>query len=136
MHKLITLDTPHLGTPVAADALSANNSCVQEMLSFKNRFVINTAVVNNASVNGAVGDLQLGSGAITNLQNLPTAMIGGQMTTSQLNGAGQAAAGYIIAHICGSLAASDPLAKSLTPAGWLQEMRETPAAASGFGLRH
>jgi hypothetical protein len=122
VHKLITLDTPHLGTPVAVDALSAANGCVQVLLANKSKFIIGTAVVNNASVNGAVGDLQQGSQAITNLKNLPTAMIGGQMTTSQLAGAGQSSAGPIITFICGSIA-NDPLANALNPKGWSNEMK-------------
>ena len=121
VHKLITLDTPHLGTPVAADALSANNNCVQVLMANKSKFIIGTAVVNNASVNGAVGDLQQGSNAITNLQSLPTAMIAGRMTTSQLGGAGQNLTGAIIRFFCGTIA-NDPLANALNPLDWLGEM--------------
>jgi hypothetical protein len=122
VHKLITLDTPHTGTPVAADALLPANSCVQQMLAIESKFVIKTAVVNNASVNGAVADLQVGSKAITNLQNLPTAMIGGQMTPSQLGGAGQNAIGATIRVFCGT-AANDPLANALNPIDWFQELQ-------------
>lgn len=122
VHKLITLDTPHTGTPVAADALSADNNCVQQLMAIKSKFIISTAVVNNASVSGAVADLQVGSGAVTNLQNLPTAMIGGRMTTSQLGGAGQNLAGKTIVAFCGTIA-NDPLANVLNPLDWLGEMQ-------------
>ena len=90
-------------------------------MAHKSKFIISTAVVNNASVNGAVGDLQQSSNAISNLQNLPTAMIGGRMTTSQLAGAGQSRGGAIIRFICGTIA-NDPLANVLNPLDWLGEM--------------
>jgi hypothetical protein len=121
VHKLITIDTPHQGTPLANSALASNNGCVQVLLADIGHYVINTAVVNNASVSGAVGDLQQNSAALGNLQNLPTAMIGGKMTTTQLGGAGQSLAGEIIAKLCGNLL-NNPLAVSLNPTGWLGVM--------------
>ena len=33
INKLITIATPHLGTPVAADLLASNNACVRNVLA-------------------------------------------------------------------------------------------------------
>jgi len=95
VHKLITIDTPHQGTPLASALHNPNesNSCVQQMLSRVGRYAFVTVTQSTGIfTNGATGDLQTNSMAILAIHGgspiIPTAMIGGQMTSPQLAGAG------------------------------------------------
>src|SRR5271166_6050130 len=60
VHKLITIATPHLGSPLATDLLSSSNSCVRNQFSAIGQLVA-ASVTTNAPitmVNGGVGDLR------------------------------------------------------------------------------
>jgi pimeloyl-ACP methyl ester carboxylesterase len=134
IHKLITIDTPHLGTPLASSLLNSANSCTREFLAnnaYNFSFVYvkqngNTnstcGTVTNAAC-GAVGDLIPSSPALNAINNvsqsqphyLPTAFVAGIYTNfASLNcqfcvvGALRAAAGC----------PNDPLTQSLTSDGW------------------
>ncbi len=57
--KLITIGTPHLGTPLATDLLQDANTCVRERLAKSgNASFITVTTGAGLPVNGAVGDLQ------------------------------------------------------------------------------
>lgn len=133
IHKLITIGTPHGGTPVAVALLpyegSDPNSCVRKALNIANTS-LQSATVNGTSVDGAVGDLQFGvSGSIP----FPTAYIAG--STLPANLALLDSYTYIVTllgtipvpstsaaiySLCGQKY-NDPLALLLTPTTWNQE---------------
>src|SRR5581483_6203451 len=59
VHKLITIGTPHLGTPIATQLLRPENSCVTQVLAKDGSISISTATLSsNETVDGGVGDLQ------------------------------------------------------------------------------
>ena len=125
VHKLITIGTPHLGSPLASQLLQANNSCTRDLMarSPAGNVAIVTATVDGVpAVGGGIGDLQPGSAALgfanTNGHNVPTALLAGQATSA--NFAGLTSTGCLgaryIRHHCGT----DPLAQNLTSTGWSQ----------------
>jgi triacylglycerol esterase/lipase EstA (alpha/beta hydrolase family) len=123
VHKLISIDTPHLGSPLASSLLDPRNTCAAQVLAMAGKYAFNSANINgNVNVNGAVGDLQPTSAAIASMQSgaalIPTAMIGGQMTSTQTNGAGSAWEARVLVALCGNSYNNDPLAAELNPAGW------------------
>jgi len=85
IHKMITIDTPHLGTPLASRMLSSSEvgGCVERLLARKGAFVINSVGIGGfALVDGAVNNLATGSQALANIANqgprpLPTGLIAG-----------------------------------------------------------
>ena len=100
VHKLITIGTPHLGSPLAADLLADTNSCVRSVLAVVDNYALTSVTVNGWPVNGAVGDLQ-GDGvnplslsqALSYVQGgnqggspVPTAMLAGTINRGNLDG--------------------------------------------------
>ena len=57
VHKLITIGTPHLGTPLATQLLQSNTYCVRDILAAGGLVSLQTATFT-VPVNGAVGDMQ------------------------------------------------------------------------------
>src|ERR1019366_3008543 len=93
VHKLITIDTPHLGTPIANQFLSTgaplgDNSCMRQYQASKGKLAASSATLTGlGTVNGALGDM-IGDGfgnglspEVLSLQNgaatIPTAFIAG-----------------------------------------------------------
>jgi len=128
IHKVITIDTPHLGSPLAIDLLQDGNTCVRNLLAAAGNIAFASVTLSGQNVNGAVGDLQ-GDGqggslstALSNLQKagvhpLPTALISGVVNSTNLNSLTTSGATNVILQVCGNLG-SDPLARALTPSGW------------------
>lgn len=62
IHKVITVDTPHLGSQLAIQILATaeNSGCVQKLFASKGNFALNQAALplENSTVNGAVLDLK------------------------------------------------------------------------------
>lgn len=120
IHKLITIDTPHLGSPIAsALSTSETGGCVENLLALDGKFVFNTVQLDGSSVltNGAILDLAtssqaLGAIAIQNPHPLPTALIAGIYT----NFTGLSPDSSFIGKVCSHL--GDPLAEDLTPTAW------------------
>ena len=86
IHKLITVDTPHLGTPLASILLSPSEEggCAENALAANaNSFVLNSVQFSDYSIwPGAVGDLAPNSFALSQIANqtprlIPTALIAG-----------------------------------------------------------
>src|SRR5580692_8792456 len=95
VHKLITIDTTHLGTPVATQLLSSQESCLERFLTVNGHSVLASATTSNAgNVSGAMADLSgqgttasstvdptlsaaLAKIAQPSAQPLPTALIAG-----------------------------------------------------------
>jgi len=129
LHKLITIGTPHLGTPLATKLVQATNSCVRNLLALAGNIAFTEVAFSSATYSGGVGDLQ-GDGfggalslALQGVQSAtvhaaPTASIAGTMTTANLAGLncplGMECAAEVIRDYC----SPDPLATALTPTGW------------------
>ncbi|HEV3481490.1 MAG TPA: hypothetical protein VGR97_04095 [Candidatus Acidoferrales bacterium] len=121
IHKLITIDTPHLGSPLAAQLVTSQEHCLDYwILANLHKFVFSSVALPGGSlVSGAVGDLSPSSLAVSSISSqgphpLPTALIAGVYTnfqslqTSFVSNAIFLACGY-----------SDPLAQAIiSPAGW------------------
>ena len=126
INKLITIATPHLGTPVAALLLASNNACVRNVLAGDQDYALATITFSGQMANGAVGDLE-GNGfggslsmALTNLnqiqtQPFKTAYIAGIATSVNLNGLSCI---FCTAEVVRALCSSNPLAKDLTATKW------------------
>jgi triacylglycerol esterase/lipase EstA (alpha/beta hydrolase family) len=124
INKLITVATPHLGTPVAADLLASNNACVRNVLASDQDYALASITFSGQTANGAVGDLE-GNGfgsslspALTNLkstQPFKTAYIAGNATSVNLNGLSCI---FCTAEVVRALCSSNPLAKDLTASKW------------------
>lgn len=123
IHKLITIDTPHLGSPIAtALSTSETGGCVENLLAAAGRFVFNTVQIGGSTTltNGAILDLAtssqaLGSIAIQSPHPLPTALIAGVYTNFISLSPNQS----VIGILCGDIA-RDALANDLTPSAWPQ----------------
>ena len=126
INKLITIATPHLGTPVAALLLASNNACVRNVLAGDQDYALASITFSGQTANGAVGDLE-GNGfggslsmALTNLnqiqtQPFKTAYIAGIATSTNLNGLSCI---FCTAEVVRALCSSNPLAKDLTATKW------------------
>jgi hypothetical protein len=118
IHKMITIDTPHLGSPVATRLLLASpqedNWCLRDPLAVLGDYAFRSVTLAGAGVvSGAMGDLSLGSQALRNIaapgqRGLFTAMIAGEYSDF----------GSLASSWGPSLCPSSPLAQALTPSGW------------------
>jgi pimeloyl-ACP methyl ester carboxylesterase len=126
VHKLITIGTPHWGSPLAPHLLDNNNECVRGILATSGSPSFTSVTFKNGTTtSGGVADLE-GDGfgndlspALQALQNpishpLPTAMIQGLESQSQLDGLDTSAVAESIRILC----FTDYLAKHLTSTGW------------------
>lgn len=85
IHKLITIDTPHLGSQLADVLLDPANSCSSSFLAIAGMPSLQSATLRNGqTISGAVGDLSPTSNAIarigqvqSNQHPIPTAFIAG-----------------------------------------------------------
>jgi pimeloyl-ACP methyl ester carboxylesterase len=92
IHKVITIDTPHLGSPLATQLLQpGGNRCVAAALATVGNYAFNQVAISQGtpSVNGAVGDLAVGSPALGTIASslghpFAIALIAGTMTSSNL----------------------------------------------------
>lgn len=73
VHKLITIDTPHLGSPVAIDILPALNGgdpnrCVRTLFQFGGLIALQSIETPaGVSIDGALGDLRGGTGNVNDM---------------------------------------------------------------------
>lgn len=127
VHKLVEINTPNEGSPLASalHSSSQNNSCVRTLLALAGRYSFLTAQIGaSVTFNGGTGDLRAAtattqaSAAITSIHTgssiIPMAMIGSNMTASQLAGVGTTLSGRYIKLFC----SSTPLAQQLTAGAW------------------
>jgi pimeloyl-ACP methyl ester carboxylesterase len=124
INKLITVATPHLGTPVAADMLGNNNTCVRNTLAGYGDIALQSVTFQGQTAHGAVFDLEgdgFGGGLSNALKNLkavqpfPTAYIAGIETSSNLNGLSCI---FCNAEALRLLCSGNPLATDLTAKNW------------------
>jgi hypothetical protein len=133
VHKLITIGTPHLGTPLAKHLLSDQNPCIRELLAHKGKFAINSAVTSNGDlIGGAMGELEgngtglfvspaieaLKQSGSSQVLQIPTAAIAGSMTTNQLAGLDTCVKCLSRLISQGGVCDFDALATHLTSADW------------------
>jgi hypothetical protein len=147
VHKMITIATPHWGSPLAPHLLDSNNSCVRGVLALSGSPSFSSVTFTNGmTVSGGVGDLQ-GDGfggslspALQALQTpiphaLPTALIQGLESQSQLDGVDTSSAAKTIRLLC----FGEYLATHLTSTGWPQVFSQdsdsiVPALSEVAGL--
>jgi len=124
INKLITIATPHLGTPVAADLLASGNTCARNVLASDGDIALQSVTFSGQTVDGAVYDLEgngFGAGLSTALSNLkptqpfPTAYIAGIATSTNLNGLSCI---FCNAEALRLLCSGNPLAGDLTAKKW------------------
>jgi probable HAF family extracellular repeat protein len=125
IHKLITIDTPHLGSPLATMLLSSqeNGGCLQGFLALFGDFAFNTVTFSNGQArSGGVGDLvdsppsfALQLIANQNFHPVPAALIVGVYTNFSSLDTSRSA--RFVRSFCGALGA-DPLAKKLNSTDW------------------
>jgi len=124
INKLITVATPHLGTPVAADMLTNNNTCVRNTLAGYGDIALQSVTFSGQTAHGAVFDLEgdgFGGGLSMALKNLKpvqpfvTAYIAGIATSGNLNGLNCL---FCNAEALRILCSGDPLATDLTSTNW------------------
>jgi hypothetical protein len=126
VHKVITIGTPHWGSPLAPLLLDNNNECVRGVLTTSGSPSFTSVTFKNGTTTtGGVFDLQ-GDGfggslsaALQALQNpiphpLPTALIQGLESQTQLDGLNSSPVAASIRLLC----AGDYLAAHLTSTGW------------------
>jgi pimeloyl-ACP methyl ester carboxylesterase len=126
--KLITIGTPHLGSPLAINLLDGSNFCTSAFLALNGNPSFTSVTINSVTVvSGAVNDLQ-GTGDGSNLSPalmslkatrlpFPLAYIAATSTSTNLSKLGQSklSASYWLGHF---FCSSDPIAQALTPTGW------------------
>jgi pimeloyl-ACP methyl ester carboxylesterase len=135
IHKLITIDTPHLGSQLAIAVLSPQETggCMQQLLAGKKKFAFTTATVSGlGTFSGAMADLQ-GPGVAVDVDNvtsaalkmiaapgshqLPTGLIAATYTNfAVLNDTISSA--WVIRNSSWFGCPADPLAQELTSTGW------------------
>jgi pimeloyl-ACP methyl ester carboxylesterase len=126
IHKVITIGTPHWGSPLAIHLIDHNNECVRGLLATAGSPSFSSVTFKNGKkTTGGVYDLQ-GDGfdgslspALKKLQRkiphpLPTALIQGLESQSQLDGLDSSTTAAFIRNFC----AGDYLADHLTSTGW------------------
>jgi len=132
VHKLVTIGTPHLGSPLATALLQLASSCFRQILGFAGNLVLTSGAFadSSAPVDGAVFDLQgTAAGqplsqpliAITQgmFPGIPAAVLAGQAMPNNLSSlSGPTAAGIRVYCNSNPMVPPDPLAASLTPTGW------------------
>jgi pimeloyl-ACP methyl ester carboxylesterase len=128
IHKVITIDTPHQGSPVPSVILDASNGCTRRWLASKaGLFAFSSVTVAGATTTGAVGDLRSGSPAIQAIQGqlpdiippntppVPTALIAGIYTNWGVLDIGPDIATELTIK---SACRHDTAVTSLTSSGW------------------
>jgi hypothetical protein len=124
INKLITVATPHLGTPVAADLLASNNTCARNVLASDGDIALQSVTFSGQTTDGAVYDLEgngYGSslstalGSLKAVQPFPTAYIAGIATSSNLSGLNCI---FCNAGALRLICSGNPLATDLTASKW------------------
>jgi hypothetical protein len=127
VHKLITIGTPYLGSPLASGLMKGNN-CVRNRLAENGLASFKNVTVNGKSISGAVHDLE-GDGtgkelspalkALQGLSPFPYATIAGTEKDSNLQGLDCVNCNaFLLRLICGNPLVNNPIAKALTRQGW------------------
>ena len=124
IYKLITIATPHLGTPVAADLLASNNTCARNVLASDGDIALQSITFSGTTTDGALYDLE-GCGTGSSLsaalasfkptQPFRTVYIAGTTTSANLKGLSCL---FCAAEALRLLCSGNPLASDLTASKW------------------
>ncbi len=125
VHKVVTISTPHLGSPLATMLLENANTCARNTIATFGSIAFNTATLMGKTTTGGVNDLQgdgFGGGlsaALTTLSKpsphpLPFGMIDGIAAQSQFDALNSSSNAFLLRLLCGG----DPLANNLTGKLW------------------
>jgi len=128
VHKLITIGSPHLGSPLAARFLSLENTCIRDFLAKFGKASIATAVVAGKPTTGSTGDLRGDangtnlSEALSKLKNangheVPTALIAATTLPANTLSLDTPCQLCVLGWIRDKCSAN-PLVASLTSSGW------------------
>jgi hypothetical protein len=128
IHKIITIDTPHLGSPLAAKLVDSANPHFREFFEFYGQYSLSSVTLSNGtSPSGAMADMK-GNGvavdsslsaalqtlAMQGPRSLPAALVAGNYTNwSSLDCTFQCTPARIR-----SKGPNEPLSQSLTSTGW------------------
>ncbi len=131
VHKMITIDTPHLGSQVSANLLAdqqGGHYCLTNILAASHKYVLSGVLFYDGSVvTGATADLngddvtgqysqainQLRVPPLSASQPIPISMIGGNYTNFEA--LDSSATSSELRRLC----KTEPLAQQLTSTGWL-----------------
>jgi hypothetical protein len=127
---LITIGTPHLGSPLATQLTQTTSACTRGVLALQDLHAFTSAVTPGGTFTGGIGDLkgdlQGTSGSLSSaLQaiqpattkltvRIPTGLIAGSMTPAQLATVDTSWKARIIRFAC----SNDPLGAALTSTAW------------------
>jgi hypothetical protein len=121
IHKLITIGTPHQGTPLLVDLLPGTsgdpNRCVRNLLTTFGDVSLQSETISGVSFNGAVGDIAAAPSNLPATEPFPMAFLAGSTNSNSLSGLGNKGAGLVLFTVCGTLA-GDPLAVDLGQNYW------------------
>jgi hypothetical protein len=124
IHKLITIGTPHRGTPVAVDLLPSGlgdaNACVRDALATKSNPSFQTVTLaTGIVVNGAVGDLAAAPTNLPPTEPFPMAYLAATTNAANLaNVDSLGSTSYWLRLGCITLFGNSGLAYDLTPSLW------------------
>jgi len=128
IHKVITIGTPHQGSPLATELLAKSgsvylNGCVQRRFAEGGAPAFETVAGVAYGSTGGVADLRPGSPAIARLSStgaakLPTAVIAGEMTQAQLERIDDFRAALWLIRNVACLGSGDPALSKIDAAGW------------------
>jgi pimeloyl-ACP methyl ester carboxylesterase len=128
IHKLITIGTPHQGSPLAVDLLPGSsgdpNSCVRDILAKKQNVSFQTVTLaTGAPANGAVGDLAAAPNNLPSSEPFPMAYLAGTTNAANLQnidsiGSNSWELRAICYYAAAAIGASSPLAYDITPSLW------------------
>jgi pimeloyl-ACP methyl ester carboxylesterase len=123
IHELITIGTPHQGSPLATHLLSGDSNCTAGRLaSLAGSVSLMSATIGGVTWDGGVGDLVPNSAGLLAINpsnpsggpQIPTALIAGAMTAANTSSLGNVGVSALI-KVCGN---SDFLASNLTSSAW------------------
>jgi pimeloyl-ACP methyl ester carboxylesterase len=124
IHKLITIGTPHFGSPLASDMLNDANACFRNLLAKSAHAALSSVVIDGTSdVHGGARDLSPNSAALTSMQQgdgptVPTAMVGAITTAANTASLDNVLSGATVVRLTCS---SDPVVSRFTAQGWRTE---------------
>lgn len=138
IHKLITIDTPHLGSPLATNLLlSPQNDCTRITLAWFGDYAFTSVQLKGiGTALGAIGDVSPSSSALNNINNpqlppphpLPSALVAGIYSNFASLSCSVCAAATLRINC-----PNDPLTQSLTQQGWPAIFGENNDAIVGLG---
>lgn len=121
VHKLITIGTPHIGSPLANDLLPSNgvdpNPCVRNLLAAGHLASFQTVTFGTSTVvQGAIGDLASAPANLPPSNPFPIAYLAASTDGNNLNSVGLTGRGLLIRAECARF--FEPLALNLTRDNW------------------